>query len=128
MTEIRDWKKAAARLLQDEEVMKKYLRPTPESIMIEWRNGVYIAQLQVIIPEFSPEIVVLSKPSHTMKRELVDAIYEMQPDRTTIQAEDVLDLEGSTHVVRRLENRLTVMTEEQTQYTTGNMPDVRVVN
>jgi glutamine synthetase adenylyltransferase len=58
----------------------------------------------------------LSKNSKPVEEELYNAIKRNDPGRLELLADDSVDLEGSYHVLRKLENRLVSMTPEQTNY------------
>ena len=68
------------------------------------------------MPDFSKEIVVLSMTSSPPPIKLVDAMKRICPGRLELTADDKLDLIGRQHILRRVENRLTLMTPDQTAY------------
>lgn len=70
--------------------------------------------IQEIIPEFSKEIVLLSKSSRHYPDELAQALRRLDPGRIELFAEYNLDLEGRQHVVRRIDDKVIHMTTEQT--------------
>lgn len=120
--EKKNWRKIAENLLKEEEKAAKLNFPIPEGIILKWRDRYYFGSLQKIAENFSPEIVLLSKTSKPIEKELVEAILEIQPERPKIIAEDYLDLEGRTHILRRIGQRLTKCTPEQTKYMMEHMP------
>ncbi|MCX6821908.1 MAG: hypothetical protein NTW30_03975 [Candidatus Aenigmarchaeota archaeon] len=58
----------------------------------------------------------MSKTSNPVPNELVDAIKKIHPDRLSLIADAYLDLTGRVHILRRIDNRLTKMSPEQTAY------------
>lgn len=111
-----NWENVARHFLKSLTSMHPYLDPTPIDVMVEWRNGMYIGHIQIIVPDYSPEIVSLSKCSNLLHDDLVDAIKKLDRNRLNLVADECLDLTGRNHLLRRLENRLTVLTSEQTRY------------
>lgn len=121
-------RKIAERLLALEEEKAKLNFPAPEGIFLLWNGETYIGSLQKIAEKFSPEIVLLSKTSNLIKPEIVNAILEIQPKRLRIIADNILDLTGRIHILRKVELRLTVCTPEQTKYIMENPPYIREIN
>jgi hypothetical protein len=91
-----------------------------EPVTIYWRGSVYVGHVQEIAPEYSEEIVFLSKSFKPVAQKFVDAIKK-DPDRIDLHADDSLELIGRYHVVRRLGNRLTSLTLEQAKYMSKRM-------
>ncbi len=120
----RDTENIARRILEADYAMRRHCSPIPTGVMVSWKNGIYIGQIQIIVPDYSPEIVALSKSSKPLMDLIVGAIMKLDKDRTNLVADDSLDLTGRQHVLRRLENRLTMMTPEQTEYIMRNPPQV----
>ena len=85
-------------------------------VLLNWRQHEYFGSLQEIAPNYSREIILLNKTSEPVMPELTHAIKGIEPSILIIKADNELDLEGRTHVLRRLESRLTKMTAEQTEY------------
>jgi len=111
-----NWENVAKHFLRSLTSMHPYLHPTPIDVMIEWRKGMYIGHIQIIFPDYSPEIVSLSKSTNPLHNDLVDAIRKLDHERLNLMADEKLDLTGRNHVLRRLENILTNLTPEQTKY------------
>lgn len=80
--------------------------------------------MQEIVPGFSKEIVLLSKSSSPLNKKLIDAIKKLDKERLELYAGDILDLEGRQHILKRLDNKLVYMTEEQTKYMTEHLPNI----
>lgn len=83
--------------------------------MVEWRDGIYIGHIQTIVPDYSSEIVSLSKTSRPLEEDFTRAVRRLDPSRLDLIADNELDLDGPHHLVRRVEKRLTIMTLEQTR-------------
>ena len=111
------WLGLAKNILKEEKARSKLNKPEPIRILVEWRDDTYIGSLQEIAPDFSKEIVLLSKSSNPIPGNLASAIKALDQDRLELQADDSLDLDGRQQVLRKLENRLEHMTPEQTEYT-----------
>ena len=111
-------------LLEKEASMRKYLILEPISIIISWRNKIYIGHIQIIVQDYSNEIVCLNKSSKPLIDGLYRAIINIDKERLNLVADNILDLTDRQHVLRRLENKLTYMTPEQTRYIAVNMPEI----
>ncbi len=111
-----EWEAIAKRLLNLEKERSRYFYPKAIKVLVKWRNGVYFGHLQEIAPEYSREIVHLSKTSNPLQEGLAEAIKKLDSERSEFYADESLDLEGRQHILRRLENRLLKMTPEQTKY------------
>lgn len=119
-----NWEEMAKHILKKEEIMKICNYPVPTPALLMYKNDVYICSIQEVEPEFSNEIVLLSKSSDRLPDGLVVAIRRLDDKRLELEAEDSLDLEGRQHVLRRLENRLLYMTYEQTEHMAEHLPYV----
>lgn len=122
-----NWEEVAKSLLQQEELLKSVNYPKPISILVEWKDNVYIGSIQEIVPESSKEIVVLSKSSSPLPNDLVNAIRKLDKERLELYADDSLDLDGRQHILRRLEDRLVHMMQEQTIYMMKHMPTIHEI-
>ena len=122
-----DWENIARRILEGEKTLKSSNYPEPKSVMIRWRDNIYIGSIQEIAPEFSHEIVLLSKSSQPLYVGLVEAIRKLDNQRVELDADESLDLDGRQHIVRLLEKRLVRMLSEQTEYMIKNVPNVHEI-
>ncbi len=113
MTEI-DWEGAARHLLENVEKLKLYKEN--EIVLFKWRRDYYFGGVQKI----SGEIVLVSKTSHLVPKELVETIIKVNNKITQLTTDDKIDFTGRTHVLRRISDRLTFMTQEQTHYMIEN--------
>lgn len=113
MTEI-DWEGAARNLLENVDKLK--LHKDNEIALFKWKGDSYFGGMQKI----SGEIVLVSKTSHLLQKEFADAIIKINPKITQLTADDKLDFTGRSHVLRRVCDRLTFMTPEQTCYMIEN--------
>lgn len=120
-----NWKQVAQRFLEQEREIAKHCVLSPTGVVVSWRNEQYIGQIQEIAPEYSKEIVDLSKSSRPVESSLVEAIKELDSGRLLLTADNSLDLTDRQHILRRLNNRLTYLTSDQTQYMAGS--PIRVV-
>ncbi len=112
----KNWEPVAREFLEQERLKKPLMHPEPISVLIKWRDYTYVGGIQVIAPEFSKEIVVLSMSTYPLPIYFADAIRKLDHGRLELTADDKLDLIGRQHVLRRVENRLTHMTTDQTAY------------
>ena len=110
------WEETAKRILEFEKVTRHYCNPEPQKVMVEYRKGNYIGYIQEIAQEYSKEIVLLSKSTKPLQKELVNAIKKLDSGWLDMCTDKLLELEGRLHVVRKLGNRLTIMTSEQIKY------------
>ncbi len=122
-----NWEEIAKRLLHNIKEVEKHNKPKPLSILLEYRSDIYIGSLQEISPEYSREIVLLSKSTNPLKGNIVKAIEKLEPERPYFHADSSLDLEGRQHILRRLENKLIKMTPEQAKYITEHLPQVHEI-
>ena len=111
-----DWKGIAKNLVQDMNQQLEMQVPKGYSIMLYWKEGFYVGSLQHIAPEYSNEIVLLSKSSRSIPEELKDAILQEDSERETITAGVNLNLEGRLQIFRKVEGRLLPMTSDQLVY------------
>jgi len=119
-----DYAKIARRYLDLERKRIKDSNPKSNGIILSWREGLYVGSLQKIAPDYSKEIVLLSKTSSPLQRMLIDAIKIFEPDRQTIKADSSLNLEGRQHVLRINGSNLTHITSKQTEYILSNSPKI----
>lgn len=117
-----DWEHLARRFLEKEKL--KINNPPLVPVTVYWKGRVYVGGLQEIFPEYSKEIVLLSKGSAPADPRMINALNKVNENRLEVTADNDLDLTGRQHVLRRLNERLTKMTPEQTQYTEKNMPNI----
>jgi len=119
-----DWEGMAKRVLEIEKTSSIMNIPESSPIILYWKSQAYIGSVQETSPEYSTEIVLLSKSSKPIDTGLVRALKRLDKDRLELTADPELDLQGRQHLLRRLENTLTFMTKEQTEYSTLNLPPV----
>ena len=117
----------AKSILRQEELLKPANYPKSTGVIIEWKDDTYIGSIQEIVPDFSKEIVVLSKSSSHLPNNLIDAIKKLDRKRLELYADNSLDLDGRQHILRRLENRLVHMTQEQTIYMMKHVPTIHEI-
>lgn len=119
-----DWEKAAIYILEQEKVMNAFNCPESVGVVIKWKDDIYIGSIQEIVPEFSKEIILLSKSTNKLPDDLVKAIRKLDEKRLELYADESLDLDGRQHILRRVENRLILMDSQQTEYMMKNLPKV----
>lgn len=117
----------AKSILRQEELLKPANYPKSTGAIIEWKDDMYIGSIQEIVPDFSKEIVVLSKSSSPLPNDLISAIKKLDRKRLELCADDSLDLDGRQHILRRVENRLVHMTQEQTIYVMKHLPTIHEI-
>lgn len=122
-----NWEEMAISILEQEKLLKYRNYPEPIGVIIKWDDISYIGSIQKIVPEFSSEIVLLSKSRYILPDKLMNAIRELDKGRLELIADSFLDITGRQHILRMLDNRLTNMTEEQTKYMIEHPPDVREI-
>ena len=84
--------------------------------------------MQHIFPDYDNEIVLLSKTSYAIPSELKEAILKIHPERPQLAADDKLRLEDRLHFVRKVDDRLEVMTEKQFEYVENNQINISESN
>ena len=84
------WDKIAKEVLKKAEITNIFTHPKPISANIYWRNDFYIGAIQEIVPEFSKEIVLLSKSSKHYSEELAQALRRLDSGRLELFAESFL--------------------------------------
>lgn len=112
---VPDWDGVAKYLLEKERLIKPLNSPEPAGALIKWRGDIYFGTVQAIA-EPSGEIFVISKTSGFVPPGMVEAIRKLDPGRLELTADDNLDLTGRSHVLRKVDKRLTCMTPGQIEY------------
>ena len=110
------WEEIARNILKKEDITNILAHPKFMSANIYWKDDFYIGSVQEIVPEFSKEVVLLSKSSEHYPEELAQALRKLDSVRLDLFAEYNLDLEGRQHVVRKIGDKLMHMTTEQTKF------------
>lgn len=111
-----NWEEVAKGILKKENTTGIFTHPKTICANIYWKNDFYIGSIQEIVPEFSKEIVLLSKSSKHYPEELAQALKRSDSGRLELFAEDNLDLEGRQHVLRKIDDKLIHMTPDQTKF------------
>jgi hypothetical protein len=119
-----NWEEVAKNILEQEKILKTCNYPAPISVLLTWREDVYIGSIQDAAPGFSDEIVVLSKSTYRLPGDLVSAIRKLDEKRLELAADESLDLDGRQHILRRVGNVLIYMTSEQLKYMTEHLPNI----
>ncbi len=111
-----NWEDIAKDIIKKVENTNIFTNPKPISANIYWKNDFYIGVIQEIVPEFSKEIVLLSKSSMHYPEKLAQALMRLDPGRIILFADSNLDLDGRQHIVRRIGDKIFHMTTEQTMF------------
>lgn len=123
-----NWNEIAKKLINSFEQIIVQQKPQGYAVLVEWRNDAYIGSLQHIAQKYSNEIVLLSKTTNPIPIELKESLILTQKDITQIIADNTLDLEGRLHVIRMINNKLGIMTSNQTRYMQNNMRIIEEAN
>ncbi len=123
---VPDWDGAARCLLEKERSIKPLNSPEPAGALIKWQGDIYFGTVQAVA-ELSGEIFVLSKTSGFVPPGMVEAIRKLDPNRLELAADDDLDMTGRLHVLRKVDNRLTLMTPGQMEYMLRNPPVIKEI-
>lgn len=118
----------ARHILEMEKKMRIHNFNESSRVLVSWNGGIYIGAIQAAAPGFSKEIVFLSKTSNPIEKKIADAIRNIDKEILELIADDYIDLTGRYHIIRKLENRLTKMTVEQTIYMVNRPVAVKEVN
>jgi hypothetical protein len=120
-----DWDLIARDMLERQRQITELNVSNPVTgIFLMWRNGRYFGALIEAAPDYSHEIAYLSKTSKPIPQDLYFAVKRLDSDRLEAIADNELDLEGRHHFLRRVENRLTILTPEQLQYIKDHPEDI----
>jgi|GEM_PF-1366885 hypothetical protein len=120
MTNQPNWHQVAQNYLAQEKQNLARNIPPATAALIYWKSQPYIGGIQEIAPEYSREIVLLSKSSDSIPEGLRKAIAELDRGRLSLSVEPTLDLEGRLHVLRRVGDMLQQMTADQLDYVKGH--------
>ena len=123
--DVKDWERVAKFILEEEKLMNSFSYPEPTNAFIIWKGNVYIGSIQKIVPNFSKDVVLLSKSTYIIPDELVRTIRKLDKERLELFAEDSLDLDGRQHILRLVENRLVHMNDQQTRYMIEHPLEIR---
>jgi len=103
MASVEDmFEKIAQEFLRIEKNAKENCCPPQTSVTLSWRRGLYVGGIQEIAPEYSPEIILLSKSNHQLSELLIESIERLDTERLKLLADDSLELSGRYHILRRL--------------------------
>lgn len=105
-----------ARNLLRLEKREKIKNPRTRGIFIQWQEGIYFAGIRELSPDYSDELVIVTKGESYIPEELLDAIKKQDPRRPELYADDSLDLNGGKFVMRKLGDVLTKPTSEQASF------------
>jgi len=119
-----DWNHLARRFLEMEKEKLRSNNPPATPISVYWGGKVYVGSIQELLPEYSREIVLLSKATFPAHLLLVQALNNVDQGRLELTADSGLDLIGRQHVLRRIDKRLMLMNPEQTEYARTHLPPV----
>ena len=122
---VKDYDSMARRLIDMAKSMPNF--PKAQFVLVKWRQGEYFGSIQQTYPQFS-DVFYLSKTSKPLPSELTNSIRKLEPSVINMKADDELDLEGRAHLLRRLEDKLTHMTPEQTRYAEENFINIIELN
>jgi hypothetical protein len=120
-----DWIGVARRLLESSRIATRQNNPPAQMILIKWRQQHYFGSVQIIFPEFDPEIVLVSKTKQALPDELFEALRALEPKIPLLAAFDMLDLGGNYHVLRRTGTNVVEMTPEQSEYAAANIGPIQ---
>jgi len=82
------WEQGAKELLEGEKRKRSLNKPEPVGVLVIWKDYTYIGSIQVIVPDFSKEIVVLSKSTIPLQVEFDNAIRKLDPGRLELTADE----------------------------------------
>lgn len=119
-----NWENVAKSILEKEKILKHFEYPAPIFVLVKHKDDIYIGSIQYIGPEFSKEIVLLSKSNYVLTDSLVREIKKIDKDRLELIVDESLDIRGRQHILRVIGNRLEKMSPEQTEYMTDRIPNI----
>ncbi len=93
----------------------------PVIALVSWRNRVYFGVLTSLWPEYSPQVMLVYTAHHELSDENVRTIRAQRPQTFTLVADPDMNLSaGGIHILRRDDDRLTYLTDEQRTYIMQN--------
>ncbi len=117
---MKDIESSADEFLRRVDAALAYNVPKATPILVSWRGGTYFGSLQNVYPEYSSEMVLLSKTSSSLNPGFVKGIEKKKPGIEILHADEKLDIRGRQHILRKIDNELTYMTDDQTKYAIKN--------
>lgn len=102
-------------LAEEKERMAKQ-KPTGVPAFVDWRDQTYVGSIQEIAPEYSTEIVLLNKSPQPISEEFKNAVLALDKSRLRLKAEPMFDLQVGIHILRRSEEKLMGLTEDQQEF------------
>ncbi len=102
-------------LAEEKERMAKQ-KPPGVPAFVDWRDQTYVGSIQEIAPEYSTEIVLLNKSPQPISEEFKNAVLALDKSRLRLKAEPMFDLQAGIHILRRSEEKLMGLTEDQQEF------------
>lgn len=111
----------AQQLMEDEMRRVDGKMPFPDRVLVDWRGDTYFGYVAPINP--AKRIHALVCYPGPLKRNVANAVLEIEPFRHRVQVDDIIDLSDLTHVqephgflVRRIKDTLRPLTRDQEAY------------
>ncbi len=132
-----DLERRAEGYIKAEKVIDKY-NGARKGVDIKWKGENYGGLIQeiVLVPEYSRDILFLWKTNYPTDKkflefyEVVKKVNEEKKlglERECLVADDNLNLDGWEHFVKRVENRLVPLNEEERVYVENNMDRINEI-
>ena len=116
MIEIIDWGQRAKNILKLESDTKASLDSGIECVFLRWGNGIYNAGLKQILPEYSKDIVLVTKTEHSLPGELEREILKLDQKRLEFRVDESIDVSGREYVLKKYGINLVPLTKEESEY------------
>ena len=86
-----------------------------ECALISYGENTFLAIVQSPCKN-DKEIVFVDKTDYSIEQEMVDAIRQLNPDITVLNADSEMDITGKRYVLRKIGGRLTYLTHDQDEF------------
>lgn len=101
------YREQAERYLNTEEGVLGLLQPTPVRAILRWQDGRYCGHLQRIVPDYSRNIVLVTRTTERMDDGFFDELSKLDPDRPLFEVDVTVDL-NQRHQYLRIDRRNTL--------------------
>jgi len=99
--------------------------PVGIAMTLQWRRQKYLGSVQQLYPDFDSQVVMLSKTISPVPDALVREISFQSSGRLELIADDECNLSAPHIFARRIEDRITFLTDVQSQYLIDHPANLR---
>ena len=116
MNESIDWGQRAKNILKLESDTKASLDSGIECVFLRWGKGIYNAGLKPVLPEYSKDIVLVTKTEHSLPNELKGEIIKLDPKRLEFMIDESIDVSGREYMLKKQGINLVQLNKEESEY------------